>query len=138
MIQAPSKPVTLIFDGDSSLWGEGDNDRCSLCGSNSASYVRVREKRTGQSELVGHVCPTCVARMVYQVERLGWWKLVKTSAMAAFKRLATERANLVRRSEQTLGYFNIITDGRVLGHRPEPKTASKALDKLVPKLPPRK
>lgn len=130
MITGPSKPVTLIFDGDSSHWAS-DNDSCSLCGGYSQSYIRIRVKGD-PSELVGHVCPTCVVRMAYQVERLNWWHLVKTGARNAFKRLLTERARLAKNSEQTLGYFNLITGKGPLGHLPEPKQASAALKKLIP------
>ncbi len=111
MIQAPETPVTLIFDGDSSLWGSPSNDKCSLCGSHSPSYVRIR-KKGGEGEpsgLLGHVCPTCVARMTYQLERLSWWHLVSSSALAAFKRLTTERTRLANNSAQTHGYFKVIT-----------------------------
>lgn len=132
MIQGPKLPVTLIFDGDSSLWGDEDNDHCSLCGSNSPSYVRIREKKSGQSELVGHVCPTCVVRMMHQVELHNWWRHVKVTVKRAFERVLAR----TRVDKQTEGYFNLIAGKalghKALGHRPEPKKPSSALDKLLP------
>lgn len=128
MIQAPKVPITLIFDGDRSLTGL--RDKCSLCGHVASAYVRIREKPDKKGEyaqLFGHVCPTCVARMAYQLERLSWWDYVKTGVLAAFKKLVTERAHLAGRSQQTLGYFNLITEGR----NPKPKkTSAKELAQL--------
>jgi hypothetical protein len=136
MIDPPSQPLNLVFDGDRSMWGttygDGPNrDMCVLCGHHCEGYIRIRSKREGGTDLVGHVCPTCIVRMVYQVERLSWWNLVKTSALSVFKRLVTERANLEKRSEQTRGYFELITKGSLPKPKKMDSKARENLDKAI-------
>lgn len=82
----------IIFDGDATQWTDGGSP-CSLCGFKPhledahTTLIRVRERHPGEpSTDVGFICPDCAARVFLQVTRLGLWKAVNKTLIAAIQR----------------------------------------------------
>jgi len=126
----------LVFDGDGSQFLDTGKP-CTLCGRKATLedvppliFIRVREQlEGGKTREIAHVCPDCVARMFYQVTKLKLWNQVSSQIMTAIRRLFTKFWGNV---EEKKGTATPPKKRPALGSVPQPKLASRGLDKLLP------